>query len=70
MNINENKVKNIEKNGNVLRFTYKISHILAAMLPKVMNMVPSLGSGHLSGVSHKNCVICIIMNIDETLKIT
>ena len=49
MNINENikkkknnvKIIGEKKRKSLLRFTHKISHILAAMYPRPMNMVPN-----------------------------
>ena len=55
MNIIENlknEVNIIERKSSL--FIYKISHILAAIYPKPMDMVPnlSLGSGLSSDLSH------------------
>ena len=55
MNINENcknKVK-MKKKKKTLSFIYRISHILADLYPRPMNMVTnvSLGSGLSSDVS-------------------
>ena len=61
MNINENcknKVKMMEEKKIPLLFIYRISHILAAMYPRPINMVTnvSLGSGLSSEVSHMQII--------------
>ena len=48
----------------------KSSHILAAVCPRPMDMVPnlSLGPGLSPGVTFASYLICIFMNVNENFK--
>ena len=66
MNIDEIKRR---KPGKLRVFTYQITHISAADIPKVANLMPNYYKDTVDFimVEYANCLIYIFMNINENI---